>query len=335
MTSRRREVAREKEVGDVGADDEEHDRDGAHDEDERLDEAAVIGGVEGLDGDVPAFVGGGKFLGEARGDGFHFGLRLVVRDAGFHAGEGFQIARTARAFAGFFGREGEGDEDIDGRVPGKLKFSGHDADDGVGMLVECDDFAENVGAAGEAALPEAEADDGDVIFTELRFFLGEETAEMGRDAEHGKEIVRDLEAQDALGSVLLKQVVRMEAVVGDVREDGVLLRDFLDVGERNARLDIAGALLNARLAEADEFFGARIGERADQYGVDEAEDGGVDADAERESEHGDQRERFVFAQNAQSNSKVLPEGAQHFFCNLPVTSLPGFAGMIPNATRTL
>ena len=47
----------------------------------------------------------------------------------------------------------------------------------------------------------------------------------------------------------------------------------------------------AAVLEADERVRLRVGQRLEQHGVDDAEDRGVRADAEREREHGRERER--------------------------------------------
>ncbi len=46
---------------------------------------------------------------------------------------------------------------------------------------------------------------------------------------------------------------------------------------------------------------------ADQHGVDEGEHRGVDADAERQRQRRDEREPFVFDEQADGELKVLPE----------------------------
>jgi len=51
--------------------------------------------------------------------------------------------------------------------------------------------------------------------------------------------------------------------------------------------------------ELDELFGVADGKVAEEKGVDEGEDGGVGADAEREGEDGDGGERGRFGESAE------------------------------------
>ena len=51
-----------------------------------------------------------------------------------------------------------------------------------------------------------------------------------------------------------------------------------------------------------------VGKRAQKYGVDQAEDGGVGADAECQHEDGGKREARRFAQNAQAVEEVPSHG---------------------------
>src|SRR5439155_24578768 len=63
--------------------------------------------------------------------------------------------------------------------------------------------------------------------------------------------------------------------------------------------------------DLDEPVRSRIGQRLEQHGVDRAEDGGIGADAEREREHGDEREGGAFGERADGEAEVLEEGVHH------------------------
>ena len=53
---------------------------------------------------------------------------------------------------------------------------------------------------------------------------------------------------------------------------------------------------------------SRTGIGLSKRGVDEAEDGGVGADAERQREHGDGREPGALGQHAQAVAQILKHG---------------------------
>ncbi len=59
--------------------------------------------------------------------------------------------------------------------------------------------------------------------------------------------------------------------------------------------------------EPDEAIGVCEGERAEDDGVDDAEDGRVGADAEGESEDGDESEAGIFAEGAEGVAEILGE----------------------------
>ena len=74
-----------------------------------------------------------------------------------------------------------------------------------------------------------------------------------------------------------------------------LLADVVDVSQRVVLLD------------GDKALGIGVGKRAQQHAVDDAEDGGVGADAERESEYGDDGESRRFSQHSQRVAKIAEE----------------------------
>jgi len=79
------------------------------------------------------------------------------------------------------------------------------------------------------------------------------------------------------------------------------------VGHPEARLEGA----REHDAQEPQVFRLRHGQRTQQHGVHDAEDGGVGRDAEREHEKGDDREAAAAAEAAQRIDDVLPYGVQH------------------------
>jgi hypothetical protein len=68
----------------------------------------------------------------------------------------------------------------------ELEVARHDANDDVRLAIEEELGSEYVGVGVEAALPGAVAQDGDLLVV-LVFVGGEDTAEMGGDAESGED----------------------------------------------------------------------------------------------------------------------------------------------------
>jgi hypothetical protein len=65
--------------------------------------------------------------------------------------------------------------------------------------------------------------------------------------------------------------------------------------------------IGQRLIEigGDQVFGRDVGQRAEQDGIDDGEDGGVSANAESESQDGDGGEAGIFAERAEGETKIL------------------------------
>ena len=93
-------------------------------------------------------------------------------------------------------------------------------------------------------------------------------------------------------------------------EDVVLVAvgGVLGIGEVGfGAMDIAVAQALHHLVDGDDFARVVDGQGAQRDGIEEGEDGRIHADAEGESEHGDQREAGGFAKHAKAVAKVLQE----------------------------
>ena len=82
--------------------------------------------------------------------------------------------------------------------------------------------------------------------------------------------------------------------------------DVVDIEDREAGVLDAGS----GLAEEHEILAARVGQRLQDHGVDDAEDGGVGADAERHGDDDRERVAFLLAQAARTIAHVLAEGLE-------------------------
>jgi hypothetical protein len=90
-----RGAAREQQVGDVGAGDEEDEHDRDHEHDQRRAHRRGVRLVEREHLDAAALLLLGVGLLEARGDGDHVGLRLVEAGVALHAGVDLQVVAAA------------------------------------------------------------------------------------------------------------------------------------------------------------------------------------------------------------------------------------------------
>ena len=134
-----------------------------------------------------------------------------------------------------------------------------------------------MGGTTESALPYAVAQNNDG-FTAFLFVGGEQAPENRFDAQYREEICRDARGSHAFWASLLPK--RKVCPMKDVMSSNVWLRVFQSAKLR--RETRPSWILWA--ASADQSMarraGSLLGKRAEQDGVDHAEDGGVCADAE-------------------------------------------------------
>lgn len=131
------------------------------------------------------------------------------------------------------------------------------------------------------------ADDDDVPRA-VTVFLGQEgAAHGGLHAQNVQKIVACLDAEDALGRAGAGQVHARHAHVRDAGED-VILVVVRHVGGRYAAAVVR--IVAVVLEERHQLLGMRIRQRAQQDGVDDAEDGAVHSDSQGKRDYGDEGE---------------------------------------------
>ncbi len=166
------------------------------------------------------------------------------------------------------------------------------------------DFAaDDVGIAAEMVSPELVGKDDDVIFAGDGFIGGEVAAEEGLFFDHFVEIAgRHEGALDAFGAFAGGDIEISVAGGAHGLEDGIFALPFQEVAGGG---DVA---FTGDFGPDDhELAGMRVGERGEQRGVDDAEDGGVGADAQGQSEDGDCGEAGIFAEKAETKTKVAQQ----------------------------
>ena len=111
-------------------------------------------------------------------------------------------------------------------------------------------------------------------------------------------------AMDGLDAFAEKEVCVESGPVADLFEDLVLFLPLDEVGGRDrVLLDAASGVA---FPESDDAVGFGEGKGFEEDGVDDAEDGGVGADAEGEGEDGDCGEGGVFPELAERVFQVGP-----------------------------
>ena len=134
-----------------------------------------------------------------------------------------------------------------------------------------------------------------------------------RDAEHVEERARDEEAARGTHLAAVREVERGAAPGGDVREALLLAADLREDGVVERIVGggaVAAGAVHVGDADAGEFPRPRDRQRSQPHGVDDLEDRGRGADAEREREDGNDREPGAAAQQACGVAEILSEAAE-------------------------
>ncbi len=159
--------------------------------------------------------------------------------------------------------------------------------------------------AAELRLPVRVADNQHRVGAERIVGGREGAAENRRDAEHVEEIMGHDADVHAIRFAALEQI-EVHLVILDERVEGVRLRAVV-VQLLNRDADRRAAGERRRFAHEHEAIAVRIRQRLQQNAVDEAEDRSVRADAERQREHGEQREPAILQQGPCAETKVAKQ----------------------------
>ncbi len=183
----------------------------------------------------------------------------------------------------------------------QLKIRRHDADHGGAFTQKRDAFSYNGRIGAEAALPESVGENDGGRAVEL-FILSEHAAEGRWHSQRLQKIGGNERDFHLLRVCLAGECAGADPNGGDILRQSAAMLDF---GESRSRCWRAGGSGFKAGPDERELFWVNIGKRAQQDGVDDAEDGGVHADAERERQDGDQGESGAFAESARGVANVL------------------------------
>ena len=142
-------------------------------------------------------------------------------------------------------------------------------------------------------MPETVTENRERRTTNAVFLFGEDAPELRLQADDVEEVRRD----DGAGDLLRFAPGQAAQVVGIAARDREMLESGIVAPEVEVvrKCDRDGALLRTNvLVEDDEPLGVRIRQRPKEDGVNDAEDRGVRADAERQREDGNKGEAWCF-----------------------------------------
>ena len=161
-----------------------------------------------------------------------------------------------------------------------MERGGGHADDRQGVVVDFDDLAHDVRVGAELAVPQAVAEDDHGVAAG-RGLIGRQdgAAQLRADAEHAKVIPGDEFGRHDTRAAALAQGGLEQARAHEVRKRGHVLTQVLIVGIRHAEL-ATGVGLGRHHHEPGRPIDA--GQGRDGQALEHGEDGGVEADADRE-----------------------------------------------------
>ncbi len=183
----------------------------------------------------------------------------------------------------------------------------HDADDGAFHAVD-ENLCADDRPLGERAYPQLVREHDDERPVRSRLLLREYMPSRRCDTERREQVGRHDRRRDALRRFVGADVDGARVEGADVVERVVALSKLDELRAVDRKL--IEPQLREPAADQNELARARIRQRPKQHAVDDAEDRGVGADAERQREHGDDREAGRARQSANRVARVLRELVQ-------------------------
>ena len=244
-------------------------------------------------------------LRQPRADHVQLFARLRHRDAGREPADHIEEMRAAERAIVVVERQRQ--EDFRLRRPPERPRQ--DADDFVRVAVEDRGAADDAGVGAEAATPQRVGQQHDLIASVDLFVVAQVAAERRSDAERREKRRRHAESEQALRLAGAGQVHRPLAVGIHRRDRPAVAPPVEEVRRRDRTVQPSFA----RPLLGDRHHPIRVGirQRSPQHRVDNAEDGGVGADAERQRHQRDNREARLADEHPQAEPDVLLQRFPH------------------------
>src|SRR5215472_13218674 len=182
----------------------------------------------------------------------------------------------------------------------------HYSDDRVFLVIQLDLPVNHMGIGGEVALPESKAEDHNVIVTSFVLISRPSAPQQGTGAKEGKEIRFSWSSDYMLGPAYITQVVSGRPGIERHVLKAVGLR-FPVKEIRAGKRVVTGRGFS--FEEPHELAGIVKRKRAQQDCVNDAEDGGVSADAEGQGDNCHGGEPASFPEVAKTEAKILQNGS--------------------------
>ena len=279
---------RQRQVGDVGARDQQHERRGAEQDEERRPSAARELGAQRRHRHGEALrlvVGVGVLLVQARGDALDLGAGLLDRDAGLEAREDLGHPVQAVLLHGRAHVVRAGDHvGVEIGLLGIGRRRLQHADDGDADTVHLDLAADHVGVGAEEGAPEAIGQHRDAGRVLAVVRLVERAPEHRMQPEDVEVVAGDHSGPHPPRLVAADHVEGHRRELGDAVEALALIAIVGDLGHREQR--VVDLRQGRRLPQVDQTIAVGVRQRPQQHAVEHAEDRGVgpDPEAEREDE---------------------------------------------------
>ena len=204
----------------------------------------------------------------------------------------------------------------------KVEARRHDSDHSDGLAVESNAPAHDVGGTAEPPPPETIAQDRDFVAAGPLFFREKGAAPRGHPAEQLEEVGGD---DRALQPFRLTTPRQREAVCRIPCDGTERATPRTHVHEEGIRIvDDRKAHLGRRSPEADDSVGIVERQGIEERRVDDAEDGDVGADANRQGEQRNCREGGTPPQSPHAIAHVVPDSKE-----------PALGGRLPERRRVL
>ena len=294
---------RQQQVGDVGAGDQQDERDRAHQREEHdANRPAVLLLVERQDAGLDVLVGLGILLFDLSGYVDQLRLPVRSRDAGRQVSEGPEWARIALLLQQA-GHLVERQPDVG--VEGEPHPFRHHADDRRRVVVDAHRPADHAGILAVAIDPHGVTDQRHGLGAGFVVVRNEVATDHRPHAERAERVGRHERAVETLGRLALVADIRHRAAVGAERiERPGVLAPVAVIEVRHATFLVTHAIERVNRHRP---IGIRDRQSANQHRVHEGEHRGVDADPKGERDRRHQREPFVFQQQAAGKSQIFPK----------------------------